>query len=250
LNKVFLFVVLQSKESAIIRIPFFSSKSLATTTTSTLLFFSSCSNNNHNNISNNIQNRTMSSSSSSMATLRVKRLSDNAVLPVRGSEWAAGYDLSASQAKTIPPGGRAVVPTDLSIACPAGTYGRVAPRSGLTVKQGIHVGAGVIDADYRGPVGVVLFNLGDQPFEVQPGDRIAQLILESIVMAPVEEVEELDDTVRGDGGFGSTGVSSMESSIKKKARTTATSGSPDARAEGAGDANNISPAQSMEQDEP
>jgi dUTP pyrophosphatase len=148
-------------------------------------------------------------------TLQVKKLSDSAILPVRGSEWAAGYDLSASQATTIPAGGRGIVATDLSIACPAGTYGRIAPRSGLTVKKGIHVGAGVVDADYRGPVGVVLFNLGTEDLEVKPGDRIAQLILESIVMAPVEEVDELDATVRGSGGFGSTGVEGIPDSKKQ-----------------------------------
>lgn len=88
--------------------------------------------------------------------LRVKKLSENATLPKRGSEKAAGYDLCASSDLAIPPMSRAVVPTDLSIAVPAGTYGRVAPRSGLAVKNFIDVGAGVIDEDYRGPVGVVL----------------------------------------------------------------------------------------------
>jgi dUTP pyrophosphatase len=148
-------------------------------------------------------------------SLRVKRLSDKAVLPTRGSEWSAGYDLSSAKALSIPPGGRAIVPTDLSIACPAGTYGRVAPRSGLTVKHGIHVGAGVIDADYRGPVGVVLFNLGDNEFHIQPGDRVAQLVLEQIMIVPVEEVEALEETVRGSGGFGSTGIAAAN----KKQRT-------------------------------
>ncbi len=170
--------------------------------------------------------------------LQVKRLSEDATLPVRGSEWAAGYDLSASRPVTVPPGGRAVVATDLSIACPAGTYGRVAPRSGLTVKNGIHVGAGVVDADYRGPVGVVLFNLGTDPFVVAKGDRIAQLILERIVLAPVQEVKDLDETVRGSGGFGSTGVKAIAtpqkdggsdnddgSSNNKKARTISPAGS-------------------------
>jgi deoxyuridine 5'-triphosphate nucleotidohydrolase len=147
--------------------------------------------------------------SSSQPTLQVVRLSESAVLPERGSEWAAGYDLSASQPATIVAGGRGIVPTDLQIGCPAGTYGRIAPRSGLTVKKGIHVGAGVVDADYRGPVGVVLFNLGDEDLEVKQGDRIAQLILEKIVMAPVEEVKELSETVRGAGGFGSTGMESL-----------------------------------------
>ena len=144
-------------------------------------------------------------------TLLVKKLSEDATLPVRGSEWSAGYDLAASRPASIPPMGRAIVHTDLSIACPAGTYARIAPRSGLAIKKGIDVGAGVVDADYRGPVGVILFNLdATNTFEVQKGDRIAQLILEKISMASLEEVEELDETVRGAGGFGSTGVAVAE----------------------------------------
>ena len=83
----------------------------------------------------------------------------------------------------------------------------MAPRSGLAVKHGIDVGAGVVDYDYRGPLGVVLFNFGQEPFEVKAGDRIAQLVLERIVTPAVEEVEELDSTERGAGGFGSTGQS-------------------------------------------
>mmetsp|Transcript_21147 Transcript_21147/g.49953 ORF Transcript_21147/g.49953 Transcript_21147/m.49953 type:complete len:158 (-) Transcript_21147:161-634(-) len=145
--------------------------------------------------------------------LLVKKLSEDATLPVRGSEWSAGFDLSASRPATIPAGGRKIVHTDLSIACPPGTYARIAPRSGLAVKKGIDCGAGVVDADYRGPVGVVLFNLGEEDFVVNKGDRIAQLILEKISMAPVEEVKDLTETERGAGGFGSTGVSN------KKAKT-------------------------------
>ena len=98
--------------------------------------------------------------------------------------------------------------TGLSISFPTGLYARIAPRSGLALKKFIDVGAGVVDADYRGEVGVVLFNHGDQDFEVKMGDRIAQLILEKIDTPPVEEVQGLDDTVRGTGGFGSTGVKS------------------------------------------
>jgi len=97
------------------------------------------------------------------------------------------------------------VPTDLSIAVPEGTYGRVAPRSGLAVKHFLDVGAGVVDADYRGPLGVVLFNFGKEDYQVREGDRIAQLVLERIVTPDVLEVESLDDTQRGEGGFGSTG---------------------------------------------
>ena len=96
--------------------------------------------------------------------------------------------------------------TGLSISFPVGLYARIAPRSGLALKKFIAVGAGVVDSDYRGDVGVVLFNHGDQEFQVKMGDRIAQLILEKIDTPPVEEVQGHDSTVRGSGGFGSTGV--------------------------------------------
>eukprot|EP00560_Eucampia_antarctica_P009016 CAMPEP_0197828268 /NCGR_PEP_ID=MMETSP1437-20131217/4877_1 /TAXON_ID=49252 ORGANISM="Eucampia antarctica, Strain CCMP1452" /NCGR_SAMPLE_ID=MMETSP1437 /ASSEMBLY_ACC=CAM_ASM_001096 /LENGTH=177 /DNA_ID=CAMNT_0043429433 /DNA_START=105 /DNA_END=638 /DNA_ORIENTATION=+ len=138
--------------------------------------------------------------------LQVKRLSENAIIPSRGSPMSAGFDLSSAEHTVIPAGGKGIVKTDLSIACPTGTYGRIAPRSGLAVKKFIDVGAGVVDADYRGPVGVVLFNFGADDFTVQPGDRIAQLILEKICMYEAMEVDELSETVRGAGGFGSTGI--------------------------------------------
>ncbi|XP_031477336.1 deoxyuridine 5'-triphosphate nucleotidohydrolase [Nymphaea colorata] len=138
--------------------------------------------------------------------LRVKKLSPNAVLPSRGSPLAAGYDLSSAVATSVPARGKALVATDLSIAIPEGTYARIAPRSGLAWKHSIDVGAGVIDADYRGPVGVILFNHSDSDFQVNAGDRIAQLVLEKIVTPDVCEVEDLDSTARGTGGFGSTGV--------------------------------------------
>lgn len=100
------------------------------------------------------------------------------------------------------------MPTGLAIAAPPGTYARVAPRSGLAVKHFIDTGAGVVDEDYRGEVGVILFNHGDTDFVVAPGDRVAQLILERIVTPAVEEVDDLDATVRGDGRYGSTGIKS------------------------------------------
>ncbi|PHT29080.1 Deoxyuridine 5'-triphosphate nucleotidohydrolase [Capsicum baccatum] len=137
---------------------------------------------------------------------RVKKLSENAVLPSRASPLSAGYDLSSAVETKVPAKGKALVPTDLSIAVPQGTYARIAPRSGLAWKHSIDVGAGVIDADYRGPVGVVLFNHSEVDFEVKAGDRIAQLIVQKIVTPDVEEVDDLDSTVRGSGGFGSTGV--------------------------------------------
>ncbi|KAK3310513.1 dUTPase-like protein [Chaetomium strumarium] len=137
--------------------------------------------------------------------LLIKKLSDKARLPTRGSAFAAGYDLYASQDATIPARGKAMVETDISIAVPAGTYGRVAPRSGLAAKHFIDTGAGVIDADYRGPVKILLFNHGETDFEVKEGDRIAQLVIERIYTPEVVEVEELEASVRGAGGFGSTG---------------------------------------------
>ena len=137
--------------------------------------------------------------------LRVKLLSSKASLPVKGTSLAAGYDLSSAQQLTIPVHGRALVQTDISISVPKNTYGRIAPRSGLAVKHGITTGAGVIDADYTGPIGVVLFNHGDQDFQIKEGDRIAQLILEQIADKPVIQVQELTQTARGNKGFGSTG---------------------------------------------
>ncbi|CAM9115025.1 unnamed protein product, partial [Chrysoparadoxa australica] len=175
---------------------------------------------------------TTQSGSFSGEVMLVKKLSEHASMPTRGSEHAAGFDLAAAHDTVIPKGGKGIVKTDLSIVTPPNTYARIAPRSGLAVKKMIDVGAGVskckqapntplipfasssptcttnlvVDHDYRGPVGVVLFNFGSEDFVVAKGDRVAQLVLERISMATVEEVEELPDSVRGAAGFGSTGV--------------------------------------------
>ncbi|KAL3701263.1 hypothetical protein R1sor_019285 [Riccia sorocarpa] len=141
-----------------------------------------------------------------LLALRVKKLAPEAVLPTRGSALAAGYDLSSAYDAIVPARGKALVKTELSVGIPEGTYGRVAPRSGLALKHSIDVGAGVIDGDYRGPLGVILFNHSDVDFPIKAGDRIAQLILERIVTPEVVEVDDLDSTSRGEGGFGSTGV--------------------------------------------
>lgn len=138
--------------------------------------------------------------------LLVKRLSNDATLPTRATAGSVGYDLYASQSTFVGPRGRAVIPTGLIICVPPRHYGRVAPRSGLAVKDGIDVGAGVIDPDYRGAVGVVLFNHSDIEFYVKKGDRIAQLILEKVSTPDVIEIKDLDQTERGAGGFGSSGV--------------------------------------------
>ena len=138
--------------------------------------------------------------------LKVKLLSDIAVAPKRATPGSAAYDLYAAvkEPLVLPPGSRACVATDIAIQIPDGCYGRIAPRSGLSMK-GSDVGAGVIDADYRGPVGVLLINNGTSSFLISPHDRIAQLLLETILTPPVEVVDDLEETSRGEGGFGSTG---------------------------------------------
>jgi dUTP pyrophosphatase len=142
------------------------------------------------------------------APLRVKLLSEKARVPKRASALAAGYDLCSSVDIVIPAGERKLVPTDLAVEIPVGTYGRVAPRSGLSAKHFIDVGAGVVDADYRGPLMILLFNFGKEDFQIKEGDRIAQLVLERIYTPDVVVVDELDDTERGANGFGSTGIKS------------------------------------------
>ncbi|ESZ98329.1 deoxyuridine 5'-triphosphate nucleotidohydrolase [Sclerotinia borealis F-4128] len=143
--------------------------------------------------------------SSSPPPLLIKKLSPRARLPTRGSAFAAGYDIYAAKETIVPAKGKALVDTDISMAVPDGTYGRIAPRSGLASKHMIDTGAGVIDSDYRGQVKVLLFNHGEKDFEVKEGDRVAQLILERIYTPEVTEVLVLEESVRGEGGFGSTG---------------------------------------------
>lgn len=139
-------------------------------------------------------------------SLKVQLRSPDAKAPTKGSNTAAGYDIYASQHTVIPAQGQGMASTDVSFTVPVGTYGRIAPRSGLAVKHGIQTGAGVVDRDYTGEVKVVLFNHSTKDFEINKGDRVAQLILEKIVDdAEVVVVESLEETERGIGGFGSTG---------------------------------------------
>lgn len=138
--------------------------------------------------------------------LKIKKLNAQAITPTRGSSGAAGYDLYSSEGHVILTGRRGVVSTGISLELPPGVYGRVAPRSGLAVKHGLQVGAGVVDPDYTGEVKVVLFNHDKNPYVIKPGYRIAQLVLERFEVAEIEEVTELGETERGEGGFGSTGV--------------------------------------------
>ncbi|KAL4979466.1 DUTPase Dut [Aspergillus desertorum] len=151
-------------------------------------------------------NTTAPTASTPTPALLVKKLTPTARAPTRGSAFAAGYDLYAAKEIVIPAKGKGLVDTGLAVAVPEGTYGRVAPRSGLASKHFIDVGAGVIDADYRGEVKVLLFNFSDVDFTIKEGDRVAQLVLERIYTPEVAVVEELAESVRGAGGFGSTGT--------------------------------------------
>lgn len=139
-------------------------------------------------------------------TIKFTKLHPQARAPCRASADAAGYDLFSTERLTIPARGRAHVPTGIAIALPAGTYGRIAARSGTAFRSGICVGAGVIDRDYRGSIGALLFNCSAEDFEVCPGDRIAQLICERNSTPGVREDSSLQPTERGAQGFGSTGI--------------------------------------------
>ena len=137
--------------------------------------------------------------------LRVQLLSPSAVVPTRGTPGSAGYDLYSIADAVIPSRGRVLVPTGIKIAVPDGYYGRIAPRSGLALKQGIETGAGVVDSDYRGEISVLLLNHSDVDVSISSGSRIAQIILTKIITPDVVVCDSLDSTSRGENGFGSTG---------------------------------------------
>lgn len=142
---------------------------------------------------------------SAVKKLSFKRLDQRATLPTRGSLSSAGLDLYSIEAVTIAPRQRALVSTGLAVAIPEGYYGRVAPRSGLAVKQGLDVLAGVIDADYRGELRCALYNTGDEPIQLPAQSKICQLIIEQIITPAPVWADEISETDRGEGGFGSTG---------------------------------------------
>ncbi len=140
------------------------------------------------------------------ASVRVPtRVGENGSLPEYSSTEAAGADLRASEAVAIAPGARSAVPTALRLQIPPGHVGLVWPRSGLAVRHGIDTLAGVIDSDYRGEVRVVLVNHGEEPFRIAQGDRIAQLLVQRVERAAFAAVATIDETGRGEGGFGSSG---------------------------------------------
>ncbi len=146
-----------------------------------------------------------------METLKIKKVHENAVIPHRATAGSAGLDLCAciDEPLTLAGGETALIPTGLAIALPSAQYGAfVFARSGLSIKHGIGLlnSVGVIDSDYRGEIKVGVINQIKEPYTVQPGERIAQLVVMPVSVMPVEEAESLDETERGAGGFGSTGT--------------------------------------------
>ncbi|MDQ7797346.1 MAG: dUTP diphosphatase [Candidatus Edwardsbacteria bacterium] len=142
--------------------------------------------------------------------IKISLLSDSARMPEYSTVHSSGMDLKAAIGKPIKikPGQISLVPTGLALEIPPGFEGQVRPRSGLAIKHGISIvnAPGTIDADYRGEVGVILINLGKKIFTIQPGDRIAQLVIAPVVKAELVKVRSLNNTARGQGGFGHTGV--------------------------------------------
>ena len=137
----------------------------------------------------------------------IKKLTEDAILPTKAHINDSGYDLYSNKDILIHPGFWELVTTGIAVRMPLGIEGCVRPRSGLALKNGITVlnTPGTIDNNYRGEIGVILFNAGKEPFRVKKGDRIAQLVFQIIPRTYFNELKELDDTDRGSGGFGSTG---------------------------------------------
>ena len=145
-----------------------------------------------------------------MIKILIKRLSKEVSLPKYETSGSSGMDLSANidSSVNIDPGKTAIIPTGLALSIPKGFEVQIRPRSGLAAKQNISVlnTPGTIDADYRGEIKVILINLGRDSFKVEKGIRIAQMVVSPVIQAQLKEVNDLDETVRGKGGFGSTGT--------------------------------------------
>lgn len=138
--------------------------------------------------------------------IHIKLLSENAKIPTQGTPFSAGYDLYAAEEAVVPRLGRKLIKTNISMAIPMNHYGRIAPRSGLAYKNGIDILAGVIDSDYRGDIGVIIYNTDvNLDFEVKIGDKIAQIIIERCSSANFVKSKELPVSKRGEGGYGHTG---------------------------------------------
>lgn len=147
--------------------------------------------------------------------LKFKKLHPNAVVPSYATDGDAGLDLSALEATVIPAGERQLVKTGIAVELQPGTVGLVCSRSGLAYKKGVSVlnAPGIIDSGYRSDVGVILRNSGDEDFVIEAGDRIAQFVIQEFITVQLDEVEELGESDRGQGGFGSTGHRVAETAV-------------------------------------
>ena len=143
-----------------------------------------------------------------MNTIQIMKLDPDALLPSKAHPTDAGYDLFAAEAVTVQPGESALVGTGIAMALPAATEAQVRPRSGIALKHQVTVlnSPGTIDADYRGEVKVILINHGRLPFQIEKGMKIAQMVIAPVLPTSLAEVPELNETVRGEGGFGSSGM--------------------------------------------
>lgn len=160
-------------------------------------------------MTNDATNQTTQSGAEGIGPIPLKRLDPELPVPKRAHRGDAGVDLHSAEDLTIAPGERALVKTGIALALPLGTVGLIHPRSGLAAKHGITIvnAPGTVDADYRGELMVCLLNTDkDTPFEITRGMRIAQLVVQRVELPDFVEVDELDETVRGAGGYGSTGV--------------------------------------------
>ena len=137
--------------------------------------------------------------------LKIQKIAD-VEMPFYAHEGDAAFDLRAAEEYVLKPGQKIIVKTGLKMAIPSGHVGLIWDRSGLAAKNGVHVLAGVVDSGYRGEVGVVLKNLGEDDIEITKNMRIAQMLIQPVVTAEIEETESLDESKRGEGGFGSTGI--------------------------------------------
>jgi dUTP pyrophosphatase len=143
-----------------------------------------------------------------MINVKIIKIKENAVIPSYAKQGDAGVDLCSTEEYTIKPGERVIVSTGIKIAIPEGYEAQIRPRSGLAIKNGISIcnTPGTIDSGYRGEIGVITINLGQEEFKIEKGMRICQMIFNKIEHAEFEETEKLDETQRGEGGFGHTGT--------------------------------------------
>ena len=143
-----------------------------------------------------------------MVNIEVQKIKDNAIIPKYAHEGDAGVDLYSTEEYLLKPGERVLVSTGIKVAIPKGYEAQIRPKSGLALKHGISVvnTPGTIDSGYRGEVGVIAVNLGKEEYKIEKGKKVAQMVINKVEEAEFEEVDELDETSRNDGGFGSTGL--------------------------------------------